>query len=217
MNTEEGYETGLDIGEDYIGYTGHLKLDTRNLTYIGSDFIYNGVELLTDPDEIANYNDIYKASGENYSKYLGIASKAGVRGQRWHFTQGLTSSTSVSYPVSTDKQALIADATRQLQEDHPHAVIVEFNDFIAYGNPWNIRLLGSLYNEDQIRFFSTNADERPEWVTSSTHTSTTYQNAKIYKRDGTLMPYTIDKELTPMVVYEAYKTAADDRAVSGTH
>ena len=187
--------TAIGAGEDYTGYTGHLKLDNRNLTYNGSDFIL----------------------GDPYGELLDRSTQVGNRGQRYHFTQGLTSSTSASYHVDSNDQAVIEAATQRLKEEHPHAVIVEFNDFIAHGAVWTIRLHGSQVNSPTIKFFSDVADERPDWITASSYTETTYQDAEVYDRGGTDVLYTIDKELTPLVTYEAYKTAADDRAVSGTH
>ena len=187
--------TSLTVGEDYIGYTGYLKLDNRNLTFIGSDCVF----------------------GDSYSTIIDTASQAGNKAQRWHFTQGLTSSTSASYHVDSTDQAVIEAASKKLKEEHPHAVIVEFNDYIAHGSIWTIRHLGSLYHNPVIKFYSDIADERPEWITASSKTSTTYQGANVYERGGVTVAYTIDKELSPLCTYEAYRTAAEDRAVSGTH
>lgn len=187
--------TAITSGEEYIGYTGHLKLDNRDLTYIGSDFMMN----------------------DSFSEFSDSMNLIGPKAQRWHFTQGLTSTTSASYHVDSTDQAVIEAASIKLKEEHPHAVIIEFNDYIAHGELWSIRYEGSLYNNPVIKFYSDVANERPDWITASSKTSTTYQGAEVYDRGGTTALYTIDKDITPVIVYDAYKTAADDRTVSGTH
>lgn len=189
--------TALNVEEDYIGYTGHLRLDNRNITYIGSwttsDTTYNA-----QPIEDTNV-------------------PATTTSQRWHFTQGLTSTAIATYHCSSSDQSVITDAAEKLKADHPHSTIVEFDDFIANGTEWAIRLDGSLVNYPTIKFFSDVPEDKPEWWEDTMHNETAYQGVNVFEKDGVTVAYTIDKKLTPVVCYETNKYSTDDRAIQGTH
>lgn len=193
--------TALMSGLEFIGYTGYIKLDTMDLTYCGSDAV-QGIE----------------AYNENLSqKFTGYSNAS----QRWHFTSGLTSTTTPTMPVYKDGITLTAtqveNAYRDLRTKHPNAVIVEFQNYIAKGDVWTLKYNGSLMNTKTINFYS-----KPEdcpYDEKSHITDVEYQGYPVYNPD-TGEPYgsqTIDKDSTPLVAYEAYKSNAEDRTVSGTH
>lgn len=151
--------------------------------------------------------------------------------QRYHFKDGLTSTTVLTEPLGDNPtQAEIEMANQRVKEEHPHAVLIQFMDFIAKGEVWTIRCNGSQVNQPTFTVYDTNGDDPADpdddykylpkdWDPAQTalHNVISYQGVKTYNPVTGDESGTIDKDLTPMVVYEAYHTSADDRTVSGTH
>lgn len=192
--------TAVMSGLEFIGYTGHLKLDTMDLTYCGSDAV-QGIE---------GYNTSLDNLFTEYSD----------NSQRWHFTSGLTSTTTPTMPIYSDGSKLTAtqveNAYKDLKAKHPNSVIIEFQNYIAKGSVWTLKYKGSLMNTDMIRFYS-DPEDCP--YDEKSHIETEYKDYTVYNPD-TDAPYgsqTIDKDSTPLVVYEAYKSNSEDRTVAGTH
>ena len=192
--------TAIMSGLEFIGYTGYIKLDTMDLTYIGSDAV-QGLE---------GYN-------QNKDQMFDEISSTS---QRWHFTSGLTSTTTPTMPIYTEGGHLTAtqveNAYNDLHNKHPHSVIIEFQNYIAKGSVWTLKYKGSIMNTDTIQFYS---DPNDCPYTEKSHISTEYKGYKVYN-PSTGTEYggqTIDKDSTPLVAYEAYKSNSEDRTIAGTH
>ncbi len=197
---ESSIYTAIMSGLEFIGYTGYIKLDTMDLTYCGSDAV-QGIEGYN-----ANPTDLYNEYSDN--------------SQRWHFTTGLTSTTVPTMPIYTDGATLTAtqveNAYRDLRNKHPNSVIIEFQNYIAKGSVWTLKYKGSLMNTDVIKFYS-DPDDCP--YDEKGYIETEYKGYPVYNPD-TGDPYgsqTIDKDSTPLVAYEAYKSNSEDRTTAGTH
>lgn len=200
VSTDNKVYTAIMSGLEFIGYTGHIKLDTMDLTYCGSDAV-QGIE---------GYND---AGDQCYTGAFDTS-------QRWHFTTGLTSTTTPTMPIYQDGRVLTAtqveNAYKDLRDKHPHSVIVEFQNYVAAGSVWTLKYKGSLMNSDTIKFYS-NPDDCP--YEEKGHIETQYKDVTVYNPNtGTQYgSQKIDKDSTPLVAYEAYKSNSEDRTVAGTH
>lgn len=195
----------------YIGRPGSLKLDNRDLSYIGSESNFS---------EHRFWADSYIAA-DGYNN----------NGQRYHFKDGLTSTTVITEPLgSNPTQAQIMDANQKVREEHPYSVLVQFMNFTAVGEIWTIKHNGSAVMDDTFTIFDTNGDDPDDpdddnkylpkdWQASviRPHNTVKYQGAATYNPITGVQSGTIDKDSTPIVVYQAYHTSADDRTVSGTH
>ena len=195
----------------YIGRPGSLKLDNRDLSYIGSE---------------SNFSED-RFWSESSVDSTGLNNNA----QRYHFKDGLTSTTVITEPLgSNPTQAQIMDANQKVREEHPYSVLVQFMNFTAVGEIWTIKHNGSAVMDDTFTIFDTNGDDPDDpdddnkylpkdWQASviRPHNTVKYQGAATYNPITGVQSGTIDKDSTPIVVYQAYHTSADDRTVSGTH
>ena len=195
----------------YIGRPGSLRLDNRDLSYIGSESNFS-------EHRFWNQSDIAAAGFNN-------------NGQRYHFKDGLTSTTVITEPLgSNPTQAQIMDANQKVREEHPYSVLVQFMNFTAVGEVWTIKHNGSAVMDDTFTIFDTNGDDPDnpdddnkylpkDWQASviRPHNTVKYQGTATYNPITGVQSGTIDKDSTPIVVYQAYHTSADDRTVSGTH
>ena len=192
--------TAMYSGLEFIGYTGNIRLDTMDLTYCGSDAVYGKTQFS-------------QQSGPNPDRFYNTS-------QRWHFTSGLTSTTVPTVPIYKDGANLTAtqveNAAKSMRDKHPNSVIIEFQNYIAKGNVWTLKYKGSLMNTKNIKFYS-DPEDCP--YDEKSHIETEYQGYKVYNPEtGTEYgSQTIDKDSTPLVAYEAYKSNSEDRTVAGTH
>lgn len=186
----------------YIGQPGNLRLDTRDLTYIGS----------------SNNDSDQRYWGESYMSVYEYSRNA----QRYHFKDGLTSTTTLTEPLGDNpSQGDIKSANDKVREEHPHSVLVQFMDFTAKGSVWTIKVNGSAVNQDSFTVFDTTDDKYipQDWdlETVKLHNEVKYQGADTYNPVTGQKSGSIDKDLTPVVVMQAFNTSADDRTVAGTH
>lgn len=195
----------------YIGSPGRLKLDNRDVSYIGSD--------------------VNKSLGRSWGFFTDAPSDSTNTGQRYHFMDGLTSTSVITKPLGDNpNQSEINRATQEVQERHPHAVIIEFQDFIAKGSIWTIKSKGSTMNNPKITIYDTNGDDPDDPSDDNKyiphdfdedktkeHNTVIYPNAPTYDPVTGTQTGTIDPDSTPIVVQEAYHSSAEDRTVAGTH
>jgi hypothetical protein len=213
-NKEPGEYTFVNSVNHYIGRPGHLKLDNRDLSYIGS-----------------SNND---SEGRYWGATLGYPSEWSQNAQRYHFKDGLTSTTVITKPLGADRstitQGMIETASHEVKEEHPNAVVIQFMDFIAKGDVWDIRHNGSAVNSPSFTIYDVNGDDPDDPNDDDKYipkdmdiTKVKRHNEVKYRGAKTLNPVTgaesgtIDPNLTPVVVFQAYNTSADDRTISGTH
>ena len=122
------------------------------------------------------------------------------------------------------------DANQKVRDEHPYSVLVQFMNFTAVGEIWTIKHNGSAVMDDTFTIFDTNGDDPDDpdddnkylpkdWQASviRPHNTVKYQGAATYNPITGVQSGIIDKDSTPIVVYQAYHTSADDRTVSGTH
>ena len=148
-------------------------------------------------------------------------------GQRYHFTDGLTSTTVITAPVGDDVSQLnIISATNDLQRKHPHAVLVEFQTYTAHGTVWTIKYKGSQFHTTSFNVYDTTNDkfipedfdiEKVKQHNTITYITPGNHGQQVYNPDTEGESSTIDPDAVPLVVMEAYHSAAEDRTVSGTH
>ena len=195
----------------YIGRPGSLRLDNRDLSYIGSE---------------SNFSED-RFWSESSVDSTGLNKNA----QRYHFKDGLTSTTVITEPLgSNPTQAQIMDANQKVREEHPYSVLVQFMNFTAVGDIWTIKHNGSAVMQDTFTIFDTNGDDPDDpdddnkylpkdWQASviRPHNTVKYHGIATYNPITGVQSGTIDKDSTPIVVYQAYHTSADDRTISGTH
>lgn len=195
----------------YIGRPGSIKLDNRDLSYIGSE---------------SNFSE-----GRFWAGSYSVPDGYNNNGQRYHFKDGLTSTTVITEPLgSNPTQAQIMDANQKVREEHPYSVLVQFMNFTAVGDIWTIKHNGSAVMDDTFTIFDTNGDDPDDpdddnkylpkdWQASviRPHNTVKYQGTATYNPITGAQSGTIDKDSTPIVVYQAYHTSADDRTISGTH
>lgn len=197
---EDKTYTALMSGLEFIGYTGNVRLDTMDLTFCGSDAVQGIFAYNSDPDDLSSLEDITS--------------------QRWHFTAGLTSTTTPTVPVYSEGEHInatqVENAYRSLRNKHPHSVIIEFQNYIAKGSVWTLKYKGSLMNSNTIQFYS---DPKDCPYSEKSHISTEYKGYEVYNPDTGAKYGTqkIDPDSTPLVAYEAYKSNSEDRTIAGTH
>ena len=214
VNKEPGEYTFVNSVNHYIGRPGHLRLDNRDLSYIGS-----------------SNND---SEGRYWGETIGYPSEWSQNAQRYHFKDGLTSTTVVTKPLGADRntitQGMIETASHEVKEEHPNAVVIQFMDFIAKGDVWDIRHNGSAVNGPSFTIYDVNGDD-PDDPTDDNkyipkdmdvdnvkdHNEVKYRGAKTFNPVTGAESGVIDPNLTPVVVFQAYNTSADDRTISGTH
>lgn len=212
--------TYLYSNSHYIGRPGSIRLDNRDLSYIGS----------------SNNHSENRFWGKSYI----IPYEFNNNAQRYHFKDGLTSTTVITEPLgSNPTQAQIMDANQKVREEHPHSVLVQFMNFTAVGEVWQIKHNGSAVMQDTFTIFDTNGDDPDtpddnlkylpkDWQLTIedvddpsdpfvSHNTVKYQGTATYNPITGVQSGTIDKDSTPIVVYQAYHTSADDRTISGTH
>lgn len=187
----------------YIGQPGNIKLDNRDLTYIGS----------------SNNDSDRRYWGKSYGDTLEFSKNA----QRYHFKDGITSTTILTEPLGDNpSQGEILAANKKVQEEHPHSVLVQFMDFTAKGTIWTIKVNGSAVNQPTFTVFDTSDPKftPQDWEWNSTmesHNEVHYQGTKTYNPITGNESGKIDEDLTPIIVFQAFNTSADDRTVAGTH
>lgn len=213
-NKQPGEYTFVNAINHYIGRPGYLKLDNRDLSYIGS-----------------SNND---SEGRYWGATIGFPSEWSQNAQRYHFKDGLTSTTVITKPLGDDRstitQGMIETATHEVKEEHPNAVVIQFMDFIAKGDVWNIRHNGSAVNEPYFVIYDVDGDDPADpdddakYIPKDMNIDNVKRNNKVtYRGAKTFNPVTgnesgtVDPNLTPVVVFQAYNTSADDRTISGTH
>lgn len=201
-NNSNGEYTILYGNRHYIGQPGNLRLDNRDLTYIGS----------------SNNDSDSRYWGESINQTLEYSKNA----QRYHFKDGLTSTTVLTEPLGDNpSQGDIKSANDKVREEHPHSVLVQFMDFTAKGSVWTIKVNGSAVNQDSFTVFDTTDDKYipQDWdlETVKQHNTIKYQGTTTYNPVTGQPSGSIDKDLTPVVVMQAFNTSADDRTVAGTH
>lgn len=197
-----GEYTILFGNRHYIGQPGNLRLDTRDLTYIGS----------------SNNDSDQRYWGQSYDTIYEYSRNA----QRYHFKDGLTSTTVLTEPLGDNpSQGDIKSANDKVREEHPHSVLVQFMDFTAKGSIWTIKVNGSAVNQDSFTVFDTTDDKYipQDWNLENVklHNTIKYQGTTTYNPVTDRPSGSIDKDLTPVVVMQAFNTSADDRTVAGTH
>lgn len=191
----------------FIGTPGRIRLDNRDISYNGSS---NNMSLDRHWTSVGNLNVDYTNTG-----------------QRYHFTDGLTSTTVITAPVGDDVTQLnIVSAANDLQKKHPHAVLVEFQTYTAYGTVWTIKYKGSQFHTTSFDVYDTTDNkyipEDFDIEKVKLHNTITYikpgnVGQDVYDPDTGVKSSTIDPDAVPLVVMEAYHSAAEDRTVSGTH
>lgn len=187
----------------YIGTPGKLRLDNRDLTYIGSSNNFS----------IDRY----------WGKYTNAVNEPSNNAQRYHFMNGLTSTTFATEPLGANPtQVEIQSASGKVMKDHPHSVIIEFQDYIAHGTIWTIRCRGSQVNYPEFDIYDLSGGGKyiPVGWNVSTITAGNkcrYQGANVYSLTTGSVIGKVDPDLTPVVVQEAFKSAAEDRNTAGTH
>lgn len=213
-NKEPGEYTFVNAVNHYIGRPGHLRLDNRDLSYIGS-----------------SNND---SEGRYWGATVGYPSEWSQNAQRYHFKDGLTSTTVITKPLGADRstitQGMIEASSHEVKEEHPNAVVIQFMDFIAKGDVWDIRLNGSAINSPSFTIYDVNGDDPNDpnddakYIPKDMDVENVKKHNKVnYRGAKTFNPITgsesgvIDPNLTPVVVFQAYNTSADDRTISGTH
>ena len=201
-NNSNGEYTVLYGNRHYIGQPGNLKLDNRDLTYIGS----------------SNNDSDSRYWGKSVNQILEYSRNA----QRYHFKDGLTSTTTLTEPLGDNpSQGDIMSANDKVRKEHPHSVLVQFMDFTAKGSVWTIKVNGSAVNQDSFTVFDTTDDKfiPQDWdlETVKLHNTIKYQGTATYNPVTGQPSGSIDKDLTPVVVMQAFNTSADDRTVAGTH
>ena len=180
----------------YIGNPGHIRLDNRDLYFIGSE---NNMSL-----------------GRAWTQFHSFGSELKNTAQQYHFTEGLTSTSIPTIPLGDNpSQQEIRSANQKIMQEHPHAVILELQNFIAHGTVWTIKLRGSVVNTPTLQIYK--VGEVPEGYPATASDPIKYQGANVYDPVTGAFTGTIDPDLSPLVVMEAYSTSADDRQVSGTH
>ena len=151
--------------------------------------------------------------------------------QRYHFKDGLTSTSVITEPLGDNPtQNEIMDANQKVREEHPYSVLVQFMNFTAVGEVWSIKHNGSAVMSPEFVVFDTDGDDPSDpddddkylphdWPVSivKSHNTIKYQGTITYNPITGDPTGSIDKDSTPMVVYQAFNTSADDRTVSGTH
>lgn len=199
-DTDTSAYTAMYSGLEFIGYTGNIRLDTMDLTYIGSDAVLGKSQF--SQQEFPVVDTFYDSS------------------QRWHFTTGLTSTTVPTVPIYRDGVVLtptqVENAAKSMRDKHPHSVIIEFQNYIAKGSVWTLKYKGSLMNVKRIRFYS-NPEDCP--YEEKSYLETEYQGKQVYNPEtgAEYGSQKIDVDSTPLVTYEAYKSNSEDRTVAGTH
>lgn len=195
----------------YIGRPGSLKLDNRDLSYIGSE---------------SNFSE-----GRFWSESMTDSTGLNRNAQRYHFKDGLTSTSVITEPLGDNPtQSEIMDANQKVREEHPYSVLVQFMNFTAVGEVWSIKHNGSAVMSPEFVVFDTDGDDPSDssdddkylphdWPVSvvKSHNTIKYQGTITYNPITGDPTGSIDKDSTPMVVYQAFNTSADDRTVSGTH
>lgn len=195
----------------YIGRPGSLKLDNRDLSYIGSE---------------SNFSE-----GRFWSESMIDSTGLNRNAQRYHFKDGLTSTSVITEPLGDNPtQNEIMDANQKVCEEHPYSVLVQFMNFTAVGEVWSIKHNGSAVMSPEFVVFDTDGDDPSDpddddkylphdWPVSivKSHNTIKYQGTITYNPITGDPTGSIDKDSTPMVVYQAFNTSADDRTVSGTH
>lgn len=197
-----GEYTILFGNRHYIGQPGNLRLDNRDLTYIGS----------------SNNDSDQRYWGQSYDSIYEYSRNA----QRYHFKDGLTSTTTLTEPLGDNpSQGDIMSANDKVRKEHPHSVLVQFMDFTAKGSVWTIKVNGSAVNQDSFTVFDTTDDKfiPQDWdlETVKLHNTIKYQGTATYNPVTGQPSGSIDKDLTPVVVMQAFNTSADDRTIAGTH
>lgn len=191
----------------FIGTPGRIRLDNRDISYNGSS---NNMSLDRHWTSVGNLNVDYTNTG-----------------QRYHFTDGLTSTTVITAPVGDDVTQLnIVSAANDLQRKHPHAVLIEFQTYTAHGTVWTIKYKGSQFHTTSFNIYDTTEDKYiPEDFNVEKvkqHNTVTYitpgnNGQDVYNPDTEGYSSKVDPDAVPLVVMEAYHSAAEDRTVSGTH
>lgn len=194
----------------FIGTPGCIRLDNRDISYNGSDT-----------------NGSLDRHWGALTNYQAVATNTG---QRYHFTDGLTSTTVITAPVGDDVTQLnIISATNDLQRKHPHAVLVEFQTYTAHGTVWTLKYKGSKFHTTSFNIYDTTEDKYiPEdfdiekvklnnTVTYIKPGSGGNVGQDVYNPNTEGLSSAVDPDAIPLVVMEAYHSAAEDRTVSGTH
>jgi hypothetical protein len=208
-NVIQDSSTYMHASSHYIGTPGKIKLDTRDLSYIGSS---------SNTSMGMGWGDyIYEPSTSQESR----------QSQRYHFITGLTSTTIPTSPLGANPtQQEVEIKYEELKKEHPYAVIVEFQEYTAVGSVWTIQTKGYLFNRGSFTLYNTSyypeglVEEVGEDKIKNTvnYWGSSGNGADVYDpMDESKKLSTIDKDLTPVIVYEAYHTSAEDRSVSGTH
>lgn len=206
-STDINQLTYLQSDVHYIGTPGKIKLDTRDLSYIGSSI-----------------NLSLGYSWGEYGNTVG-SNDTSSQGQRYHFISGLTSTTFPTKPLGLNPtQQEIREAYEQMIKDHPHAVIVEFQRYTAHGTLWTIQTNAKLISNTKFFIYDTSNGGKylPQDLTddekSKIKNEVDWTITKVYDpHDSTVTPTSIDTSYMPVIVYEAYRTSAEDRTTSGTH
>ena len=190
-----GYPTYKHSEIHYIGTAGHLKLDNRDLSYNGSE---HNLSL-----NMSWGSNTYKGEGGTT-----------INGQRYHFIDGLTSTSIITPPLgdtATTWEAISA-ANTNLQAKHPNAVIVQFQTFTAKGTEWTLTQRSSLVNQTKTA------------TVYKDGTSINYSpKAPVYKlstddtTETVIRSFDPEDKYVPIVVMEAWHSAAEDRSTQGTH